>query len=115
MGRRLVLRAALLGVLAFWPAAASAKDYSIIARDIVPSGQYGSVPSPANATQQAQMYDALTHLFGHVTASDLLADFKPDELGSAAVGRLTVESVPRAGVTITRRPLPRAADPRHDA
>ncbi len=104
MGRRLVLQAVLLGALAFWPAAASAKDYSIIARDIVPSGQYGSVPPPATATQQAQMYDALTPLFGHVTASDLLADFKPDMLGSAAVGLLTAESVPRAGVTITRDP-----------
>ena len=48
MGRRLVLRAVLLGALALWPAAASAKDYSIIARDIVPSGQvlsfYGHAP-----------------------------------------------------------------------
>jgi hypothetical protein len=104
MGRRLVLQAVPLGALAFWPASASATDYSIIARDFVPSGRYGSVPPPANATQQAQMYDALTPLFGHVTASDLLADFKPDKLGSAAVGVLTAESVPRAGVTITRDP-----------
>src|SRR5450755_1126745 len=105
MARKLALHAAPLGALALWPVAASAKDYSIIARDIVPSGQYGAFPPPANATQQAQMYDALTPLFGHVTASDLLADFKPDKLGSAAVGPLTAESVPRAGVTITRDPF----------
>jgi hypothetical protein len=104
MGRKLVLQAALLGALALWPVSASAKDYSIIARDIVPSGQYGSYPPPANATQQAQMYNALTPLFGNVTQSDLLADFKPDKLGSAAVGPLNPETVPHAGLTITRDP-----------
>jgi acyl-homoserine lactone acylase PvdQ len=104
MGRKLVLQAALLGALALWPVSTSAKDYSIIARDIVPSGQYGSYPPPANATQQAQMYNALTPLFGNVTQSDLLADFKPDKLGSAAVGPLNPETVPHAGLTITRDP-----------
>jgi hypothetical protein len=50
-----------------------AKDYSIVAGDIVPSGQYGSVPAPVQATRQAQMYNALTPLFNHVTSADLLS------------------------------------------
>jgi hypothetical protein len=82
--------------------AASAKDYASIARDIVPSGQYGSVPAPPQATVQAQMYNALTPLFNHVTQSDLLADFKPDPLGTASPGPTTNDPVPRAGVTIVR-------------
>ena len=31
--------------------------------DIIPSGQYGSVPPPAGALTQAQMYNALTPMF----------------------------------------------------
>jgi acyl-homoserine lactone acylase PvdQ len=98
--------ATLLTCLAFSAgvARAAAKDYSIIARDIVPSGQYGEEPAPPEASQQAQMYNALTPLFNHVKASDLLADFKPDRLSSAAVGPFTTESVPHAGVTIRRDP-----------
>jgi acyl-homoserine lactone acylase PvdQ len=100
--RKFVLLAAVLGAVALAPAAASAKDYAIIARDIVPSGQYGSVPPPPQATQQAQMYNALTPLFDHVTPSDLLADFKPEPLGTAGSGPLSTETVPHAGVTIIR-------------
>jgi acyl-homoserine lactone acylase PvdQ len=98
--------AALLGCLALVPvmARASVRDYSIIARDIVPSGQYGSEPAPPQAAQQAQMYNALTPLFNHVTSRDLLADFKPDKLGAAAVGPFSSEAVPHAGVTIRRDP-----------
>src|ERR1035437_7765964 len=58
MARKLALQAALVGALALWPVAALAKDFSSIARDIVPSGQYGSAPLPANATPQAQLYHA---------------------------------------------------------
>ena len=99
--------AVALGVTAFImaPAGAAAKDYASIARDIVPSGQYGSAPPPAGATQQAQMYNALTPLFNHVTSSDLRADFKPDSLGSAAKGPFTTEAVPHAGVTVRRDPF----------
>ena len=49
------------------PSAASAKDYALIARDIVPSGQYGSVPAPPQASEQAEMYNALTPLFNHLS------------------------------------------------
>jgi acyl-homoserine lactone acylase PvdQ len=98
--------AVALGVLASItaPVSASAKDYANIARDIVPSGQYGASSPPPQATQQAQMYNALTPLFNHVTSSDLLADFKPDSLGASAVGPFTTEAVPRAGVTLRRDP-----------
>ncbi|MFZ0040374.1 MAG: penicillin acylase family protein [Solirubrobacteraceae bacterium] len=105
--RRCALSAVALGSAAVTLAFASpaaARDYSIIARDIVPSGQYGSVPAPPQATQQAQMYNALTPLFDHVTSQDLATDFKPDSLGSAAVGPFTADAVPHAGVTVRRDP-----------
>jgi acyl-homoserine lactone acylase PvdQ len=90
---------------ACWPAPgyASAQDYASIARDIVPSGQYGAIPPPSQAAQQAQMYNALTPLFNHVTAADLLSDFKPEQLGVAgAPAPVTTEAVPQPGVTIYR-------------
>ena len=89
-----------LSAIATAASPAAAKDYAIIARDIVPSGEYGSVPPPPQAAQQAEMYNALTPLFNHVTSEDLLADFKPDYLGSAAVGPFTIETAPHPGVTI---------------
>jgi len=93
-----VLAAALVG-----PAVASATtDYAIIARDIVPSGEPGSVPPPPGADTQAKMYDALTPLFDHVSAADLQLFFKPETLGTATPGPTTVETVPHPGVTILR-------------
>src|SRR2546423_11128009 len=82
---------------------ASAKDYANIARDIVPSGEYGSVPPPAKAVQQARMYDGLPPLFRGVSSADVTRFFKPEPVGTTgAAGPLTSESVPRAGVTIHR-------------
>ena len=46
-------------------ASAADIDYSQVARNIIPSGQQGSVPIPTDATAQAQMYNALTPLFDH--------------------------------------------------
>ena len=43
------------------------RDYSSTARNIIPSGQCGAVPTPPQANDQAQMYDALTPLFDNVT------------------------------------------------
>jgi acyl-homoserine lactone acylase PvdQ len=83
----------------------TSKDYAIVARDIIPSGQYGDIPSPATRQQdeqQAQMYDALTPLFNHVTANDVTNDFKPEPIGSSVSGPTTTETVPHAGVTILR-------------
>ena len=81
----------------------TSKDYALIARDIIPSGQYEDVPATQpRDEQQAQMYNALTPLFNHVTASDINQDFKPEPVGSALSGPTTAETVPHAGVTVLR-------------
>jgi acyl-homoserine lactone acylase PvdQ len=83
-------------------ATASAKDFAIIARDIVPSGEPGSFPVPPGADSQALMYDALTPLAGRVTDVQLSRFFKPETLGTATPGPVRAETVPHAGVTIVR-------------
>ena len=83
MPRKLAVLAAVIAVATVTPAVALAKDYARIARDIVPSGEYGSVPPPAGADTQAKMYDALTPLFNHVTDAQLPLFFKPETLGTA--------------------------------
>src|ERR1017187_2032517 len=85
--RKLAVLLAALAVAVVAPASASAltKDYSIISRDIMPSGEYGSVPTPALLSQeerQAVMYNALTPLFNHVTTADVFKDFKPEPVGA---------------------------------
>ena len=93
--------AVLLTLVACAEASAKApKDPTIIARNILPSGQYGT-PNPSAATQ-AEMYNALTPLFDHVTSNDLFTDFKSDKLGIDTDGPVTVEAVPFPGVTIQR-------------
>ncbi|MGA9635986.1 MAG: penicillin acylase family protein, partial [Solirubrobacterales bacterium] len=79
---------------------AVAKDRARIARNILPSGQYGS--SAPNADTQAQMYNALTPLFDHVSSGDLFTDFKSERLGIDTDGPTTTESVPYPGVTLLR-------------
>ena len=69
MSRIAALAAAAFALSA---APAAADDYAATARNIIPSGQYGSVPPPAGADAQALMYDALTPLFDQVTAADLM-------------------------------------------
>src|SRR4051794_32629059 len=98
-------RIASLAVALFLAAAtpAAANDYAAFARNIIPSGQYGSVPIPAGADEQARMYDSLTPLFDRVTAPDLMTAFKSERFGAQPEdGPTRVESVPRAGVTILR-------------
>jgi len=77
-------------------------DYAQVARNIIPSGQPGSVPIPAGASTQAQMYNALTPLSGHVTNADLFSDFKSEAFGLGTDGPGTPEPVPFPGVTIIR-------------
>jgi acyl-homoserine lactone acylase PvdQ len=79
---------------------AAARDYARTAFGIVPSGQYGGVPAPPEATDQALMYDALTPLFNRVTPADLKRTFKSEALGTKGQGALTRERVPRKGVSI---------------
>ncbi len=98
------------------PSSAAAKDYALIARDIIPSGEPGNVPVPAGATRQPMMYDTLTPRFTHVTSSQLPQLFKPETLGVATPGPATKEPVPRAGVRITRDgfDVPRIVGKTHD-
>lgn len=95
-----VLATAALLVLA---PAAVARDYADEALNVIPSGQYGSVPPPPGADEQARLYDALTPLRGEVGPEDLQRTFKSARLGLAGAPAPTrVEAVPRAGVTIVR-------------
>ena len=92
----------VLAGLAGTPASAAAADYAQSARNIIPSGQYGGLPPPAGADDQAQMYDGLTPLFDQVTPAHLNQYFKSERFGVATDGPATPESVPRPGVTIVR-------------
>src|SRR3954466_2896267 len=92
---------ASLAALALFAVPASAKDYAGTALNIVPSGEYGGVPVPAAAGQQAQMYDGLTPLFNNVTAPDLTKYFKSEALGAAgAPGPTPPQRTPPQGPTI---------------
>jgi hypothetical protein len=84
------------------PTSAAAADYAQTALNIIPSGQFGSLPPPAGADTQAKMYDGLTPLFDQVTNADLTQYFKSERFGVDTAGPGTPESVPRAGVTIIR-------------
>jgi acyl-homoserine lactone acylase PvdQ len=82
--------------------AAAQDDYAAVARNIIPSGQYGSAPPPPGADEQARMYDALTPLFDRVTPEDLLTKFKSEGFGVGPDGPERAEPLPRAGVTVVR-------------
>jgi hypothetical protein len=100
---RIAAFAAAAFALAAAPAAAD--DYAATARNIIPSGQYGSVPPVPGADAQALMYDGLTPLFDQVTDADLMSKFKSEHfgLGEDGVGGGGVpEAIPRAGVTVVR-------------
>lgn len=83
-------------------AAAPRHDYALVARSILPPGEYGSVDlSNPHATDQLRMYDALTPKAGDVTAADLAADFKPEPLWTGKEKATRVEH-PGRGVVIER-------------
>jgi acyl-homoserine lactone acylase PvdQ len=86
------------------PAAAGkgAPDRAQAAFNIIPSGQYGSVPPPPQATDQAKLYDGLTPLFGDVTTKDLPQHFKSERLGPDGDGPVHTEVTAPAGVRIVR-------------
>jgi len=100
-----VKRLALLATTAFFvavPPALAVRDFSTTALNIIPSGQYGGVPVPAKADQQARMYDGLTPLFDKVRPRDLTRYFKSEKLGIKKQGRMKRERVPRRGVRLFR-------------
>jgi acyl-homoserine lactone acylase PvdQ len=87
-------------------AATTPKDDSAIALNIIPSGQAdpGETLAPGTLPNdtQAQMYNALTPLFDHVTNADIDKDFKSEKFGTSGQCPCTNEPVPYAGVTIVR-------------
>ena len=98
-------RLALLATMAFFvaaPPAFAVRDFSGTARNIIPSGQYGAVPPPPQADQQARMYDGLTPLFDDVRLRDLTRYFKSEKLGIKGQDRMRRERVPRRGVRMFR-------------
>ena len=69
MSGRVFPAALLAAFVAIVPSAYAVRDFSTTARNIIPSGQWGSIPSaggtptPEQASGQAKLYDALTPLF----------------------------------------------------
>jgi acyl-homoserine lactone acylase PvdQ len=109
MRKTLAVLAAVTGVAFAAPAALAAsapKDYSGTALNIIPSGQAdpGEALAPGTLPNdtQAQMYNALTPLFNHVTNADLNQDFKSEKYGTAGQCPCSTETVPYPGVTIIR-------------
>src|SRR4051794_21365230 len=101
MRKALALTTALVALSV--PAAAGAKDYATTALNIIPSGQYGTIPIPAGADTQAQMYDGLTPLFDNVQPTDLTKYFKSEAFNSVGTdGPGKTEKVSRKGVKIVR-------------
>jgi acyl-homoserine lactone acylase PvdQ len=105
VARRLAALAATLvaaSVVALTPLqAAPQRDYAAAAWTILPPGENGSLAFDRNTRDQAQMYDALTPLFGTVTARDIRRMFKPAPLG-APPRTGDKREAPRKGVTIYR-------------
>ena len=94
--KRIVVAAMMAAFcLAVAAPANAVRDYSSTALNIIPSGQWGAVPTPPQANDQAKMYDALTPLFDNVTNADLLRNFKSEKLGIKGQGPMTRERVPR--------------------
>ncbi len=76
-------------------------DYATSAWTVLPPGENGSLTFDKNTRDQAKLYDALTPLFGTVSARDIRRMFKPAPLGAPPVAGDRRES-PRPGVKITR-------------
>jgi acyl-homoserine lactone acylase PvdQ len=81
--------------------AAPLRDYAAAAWTILPPGENGSLTFDKNTRDQANLYDALTPLFGTVTARDIRRTFKPAPLGATPKAGYERES-PRTGVKIFR-------------
>jgi acyl-homoserine lactone acylase PvdQ len=109
MRKTMAVMAAVAGLALSAPAALGAtapQDYSQTALNIIPSGQADPgealLPGVLPNDTQAQMYNALTPLFDHVTNPDLTADFKSEKFGTAGQCPCATEPVPYPGVTLIR-------------
>ncbi len=81
------------------PAAAGPRAGSTdTARYILPPGNYGGVPTTANSRDQLPLYDALTPLRGHVTASDINRLFLPEDF--TPIGATHEEKTGRPGLRL---------------
>jgi acyl-homoserine lactone acylase PvdQ len=88
--------------LAMSAPALGVRDYAKTALNVIPSGQWGGVPIPEQADDQARLYDGLTPLFDRISNRQLFRWFKSEKLGTKNQGPLTRERVPRGGVRIFR-------------
>jgi hypothetical protein len=68
------------------------------ARYILPPGNYGGLPTTANSRDQLPLYDALTPLRGHVTASDIDRLFLPENF--SPIGTTHEEQTGRPGLRL---------------
>jgi acyl-homoserine lactone acylase PvdQ len=71
-----------------------------IARQILPPGAHGGLPTTANSTDQLELYDALTPLRGNVRFRHLNRLFLPENF--RPVGAITREQTGRVGLGIFR-------------
>jgi acyl-homoserine lactone acylase PvdQ len=90
---------ALIG--AFSAGAAPRHDYALVARDILPPGNYGGANFTKHSTDQGLLYDALTPLFDKVTAKDVTKNFKAEPLWTGKEKAVRTE-LPGRGVKIKR-------------
>jgi len=91
-----------LSALVLLPAAASARtDFAGQAFQVLTPGADGNLPTTANSTDQAALYDALTPLRGDVSAADLKSKFLSEKFGVA--GKIVkTENTGRKGLRIVR-------------
>ncbi len=76
-------------------------DYALVARDILPPGNYGGIDINRHSSDQAVLYDALTPLFDKVNAKDVAKDFKAEPLWTGKEKAVRSEH-PGRGVRILR-------------
>ena len=101
MKKALAALAVLALIGAFAAGAAPRHDYALVARDILPPGNFGGANFTTHSTDQAVLYDALTPLFDKVTARDVTKDFKAEPLWTGKEKAVRTE-LPGRGVTIKR-------------
>ena len=101
MKKALAALAVLALIGAFSAGAAPRHDYALVARDILPPGNYGGANFTPHSTDQGLLYDALTPLFDKVTAKDVTTNFKAEPLWTGKEKAVRTER-PGRGVTIKR-------------
>ncbi|HEX7625577.1 MAG TPA: penicillin acylase family protein [Gaiellaceae bacterium] len=101
MRKALAAAVVLALAVAFGAGAAPRHDYALVARDILPPGNFGGINFTKNSSDQALLYDALTPLEGNVTAKDVTKDFKAEPLWTGNEKAVRVE-LPGRGVKILR-------------